>query len=415
MARKPQKLTDTIIRQTRVKSGERIDLSDGGSGLILRVTTKSRAWMWRYRAKGKQRRLELGLYPTMGLAEARAALEMARARVRGGADPALEKRQDNMKVLYGHTVCNMLDAYLALEAEPNNVEKTVKSKRAAFARLPPEFLNDRPENVTFQQLAVLVDAEHRRVLAKGKRGVIANQLASYLRHAFAWGRKKGWIVDNPALGLEGAVKRVARTNHLEDDGIRKLWAALEDNATDLDWQTRLALKLALVTGQRRSEIVNLRWRDVNLIRHLWKQTENKAGRPHLVPLPRLAMELLDEAKKRGFGEYVFASKRSKTGHLDPNSVTQAAARLGRRINVPFTPHSLRRTMTTIMEAEGVTRFVTSRVLNHAEQGVTGQHYSMYQYEAEKRTALETWASYVEQLAGIERPSAENVVTLGERA
>jgi integrase len=71
-------------------------------------------------------------------------------------------------------------------------------------------------------------------------------------------------------------------------------------------------------------------------------------------------------------------------------------------------HDLRRTVATEMGRLGITEFIIGKVLNHAARGITGQVYNQYEYLAEKRHALDTWAAYLDRLL---KPAEANVVAL----
>jgi integrase len=172
----------------------------------------------------------------------------------------------------------------------------------------------------------------------------------------------------------------------------------------------------------------MRWVDLDLRDGTWTLAADatKAGRTHVVPLPPLAVELLNgmprlSAKEGGRlkpSPCVFTTE----GHRPISGFSPAKARLEKAVALaaqdagcdppaPWTIHDLRRTCGTGLGRLGVSRFIIGRVLNHSDHGVTGV-YDRYEYLPEKRHALEKWAQYVSNLT---EPSAGDVVTLRQAA
>jgi integrase len=163
----------------------------------------------------------------------------------------------------------------------------------------------------------------------------------------------------------------------------------------------------LATGQRRSEVGNMEWREVDQERRLWviPKERTKAGRAHVVPLSTLALSILADCPR--LGTYVFSTRGVPRGGTLPISgwskaksrldlfVDEARNRLNsdsEAVNSDWRLHDLRRTAASLMTEAGVTRLVVSKVLNHAEQGVTGKHYDLYGYLPEKKHALDLWGA-----------------------
>jgi integrase len=119
---------------------------------------------------------------------------------------------------------------------------------------------------------------------------------------------------------------------------------------------------------------------------------SKNKRPNLIPLVGEAFEILERRKKNG-GAHVFGGARS--AHLSANRLSivlrRACKRLQRLKIAYFTPHDLRRTVETGMAAARVPKEYRDRVLNHLDGSVGGVHYNLYDYELEKKSALEAWA------------------------
>ena len=91
-ARGINRLSATAVRAFAKPANAGKKLSDGG-GLYLTVTPGGAvSWRLKYRHGGKERLIALGLFPPVGLAEARDARDAARKLLRDGRDPVIERR-----------------------------------------------------------------------------------------------------------------------------------------------------------------------------------------------------------------------------------------------------------------------------------------------------------------------------------
>ncbi len=196
-------------------------------------------------------------------------------------------------------------------------------------------------------------------------------------------------------------KEVKRERTLDDEEIKALWNA------DLGHPFGPFIRLLFVTGQRRAEVAEMRWRDLNLEARLWTlQPEmTKPGRKHEVPLSPLALEVI-EALPRFTGPYVF----STTGGERPISgFSKAKRRADKATGLrEWRFHDCRRTCATGLGRLGVPTGTISWVLGHAPRGVTEAVYERASHLKEKRHALDRWA---QKLSNILAPPPEKVVPL----
>jgi integrase len=161
----------------------------------------------------------------------------------------------------------------------------------------------------------------------------------------------------------------------------------------------MAVRLLLVTAQRRAEVAEAPWTEFDLANAVWtissERTKNRLV--HLVPLSPLAITLLREIKSMsGESPWLFPSPR-RDGPITAPSVTQAFRDNRTDLQVgDATVHDLRRTSGTRMSEMGISRFIVKRVLNHVERDVT-DIYDRYAYLAEERHAIEAWARRIEQV------------------
>jgi integrase len=166
---------------------------------------------------------------------------------------------------------------------------------------------------------------------------------------------------------------------------------------------RLALKLQLVAGQRKGEVIGAEWDEFDFEGQVWTIPAEKAknGMLHRVPLSPLALTVLEEIKAANGNRqtiWLFPSPRREgpiTGPAVDHAMRGHRDALG---TGGATPHDLRRTAASHMTSIGISRLVVSKILNHAEPGVTSV-YDRHSYDREKRAALDTWSARLEEIVG----------------
>jgi integrase len=399
-----------------IKVRKRTDFTDPDvKGLALRVTpngSKSWAYLYRRKSDGRKRRVTLGEFPALDLHKARALASGHRAAIASGADPAADKAA-HKKV---ETVDELLDRFLK-DYAPSTSKWTAEVKRIFKKDVRPAIGGTKTSAVSKADVLAILN----KVRDRGA-GVTANRTLAAIRKAFNWAVSEGHMAASPAVGIAPRVKEQSRSRALTADEIRSFWKGLE--TAKMAAGTKLALKLALVTGQRIGEICGVEKSELNLDRAEWIMPAKrvKSRREHSVPLPPMAVRLLREAMKlAGGGNYVFPSKpRSKAiNHSQPlashgvsHAMRLALEDLGLN-KTPATPHDLRRTVATHLAGMGIGENIVARVLNHASEigkTITGSVYIRHSFAEEKRRALDAWADELDQIVRKRRP-ASNVVKL----
>ena len=395
---------------------------DGIPGLVLAVMpqtaagTTRRVWRVYYSAtiSGRRtiRKVRLGAYPQVGLAEARRKAAEIMDGVERGRDLIGEQlKTKNSQAQAELTFSNLIDDYI-VDLQSEAVKTVAEVRRALVREALPSLGNKHPTNITPVDIERVVDA----VKARGSLAM-ARHLLSYLRGAFNHGldsaqlRNKYGLIDNPAervgrarrgksSGRYGKAKPKERV--LDDNEIAAFWSALNDS--EIDHRTRWVLKLILLTGQRSGEVRGLQIGELSLDDNqpFWHLPgiRTKNGRENIVPLAPLAIAIIREALNVSHGNQLFASHLARAGVITRFGPARALARLrksGRLEINAFTPHDLRRTAATGMRRLGVAPEVVSMILNHTRQDVTAKHYDHHDGFLEKLAALTTWAAHVEAL------------------
>ena len=267
---KPFKWTTRNIESMQV--AKRTDFTDPAQkGLTLRVTpsgSKTWALLYRRQSDGKKRRVTIGEFADKGLAEARGEAVELRAAINRGEDPAA-KRAALRKLA---TIDEVLDRYLKDYAEPHK-RSAFEDRRTFKKDVRPYIGQHKVGTVTRQDVVQLLN----RIKDRGA-GIAANRALSKLRKAFNWAKSEGYMAENPASGLAPRVKERKRDRALSSDEICQLWKGLD--AAGMKPGTKLALKLALVTGQRIGEVCGAEKRELDLNKGDWliPASRSKNGR-----------------------------------------------------------------------------------------------------------------------------------------
>ena len=379
-------------------------------GLGIRVSYGgSKAWFLKYLYKGKQRRINLGRYPVVKLADAKTvALDVKHGVAVENRDPAAEKKRSanagsfkEVAELFVTDYCKGAD-YVAWEQgkreeEPRPNKRSWKADERMLVKGPYfKPLHDMLASEISDQ-----DIESQlKLVAKNNGGVMANRCLFAVRKMFNWAKRQTDIPirHNPAIELEKPVKELERDRVYSDDEIRKLWGQFDRMGTSGN-----VLKMCLVTGQRSQECAGMAWREIE--GKLWTLpgARTKNGKTHIVPLSTLALDIIESSPNVG-SDYVFPSRTKE------NAPTSYLGRARRRVQKDsgvsdFRIHDLRRTCTTNITKMGFTRFIADRVLNHIAKGVGGT-YDRHDYLKEKTEALDAWATHLQAIL------AENVVPIG---
>jgi len=426
------RFTEAGVQRFKATPGERIEIFDTllpGFGLRVRGPTPrypegTKSWVLLYRFHGSKKRMTIEPgYPALGLADAREKAREALRQLGKGEDPARAREAAAQKArrMEADTVELVIDQFMTryLQAK-NRAPRYIQETRRNFDRHVIPVWHGRPlGTISRYDVIALLDQivdRGQEAAASGAKGrervggpVAANRVFAALSKMFSWSITRGIIDASPMAALEKPAAERSRSRVLDDREIRLVWRA----SLALPYPKGPYFRLLMLTAQRREETATMRWRDLDADR-VWTipAEANKPDRAHAVPLSPLAWHELEACPRHGAHVFTSRSRRGGTvgdtpvdaplsGYSDAKEeldaiATKLAAELGEPAPAHWTIHDLRRTATTVMSKLGVSRFIQKRVLNHADNDVTGI-YDRYEYLVEKRQALEAWGRYLEQL------------------
>jgi len=397
------RLTDKAVAALKPKPA-RYEVWEG-YGFGVRVTPRgAKSWVLVYRFQGRPRRLTIGTYPAIGLADARIKSNQARKLVELGKDPGAEIVVERRAEREADTVAELVDDYLAKWARPRK-RSAGEDERILFKDVVPVWGRSKAKDITRRDVVALLD----RIAARGAP-IGANRTLAIVRRMFNWGVSRDLVAANPCNQVRGPGEERQRDRVLKASEIAAFWNGLDDAA--MSAEVRSALRLLLVTGQRRGEVVSAAWEEIDADNNVWTIPggRSKNALPHRVPLSRTALDLLRDIRAAaGQSKWLFPSPRGDKPISGP-AVDHALRRCRGSLGLEgVTPHDLRRTAASTMASMGTSRLVVSRILNHVERGVTAV-YDRYGYDNEKREALNAWGQRLEQMIG--RETEANVMPIG---
>ena len=265
--------------------------------------------------------------------------------------------------------------------------------------------SEKAKNVGSEQIADLL----AKPVERGSL-VLANRLRSYLHAAFAFAMKydlspvyrKGELRFDVLLNPVSRIPREAQAEsagdrNLSKEELKNIWGLLPEG--DLG----VAMRLMVATGgQRVSEILKMKWSDISLEDARWEMPHSKTGRPHVVPLGSIALDLLRSLQEKSSDDdYVFPSPRTDSDQEKPMRIA-SPSRFVRRFCEDhkiehFTPRDLRRTVKTLMGVAGIRKEDRDILQNHARSDVSSKHYDRYDYLREKRRTIAQWDRWLNAL------------------
>ena len=385
-----KKLTDRQVKNLKPKE-DRYEVWEGNSFGIRVFPSGKKSWVYMYRHQGRARRITFGQYPKMTVAEAHAAYGNALSDLEKGIDPGINKVNGNIEDRTAITVARLVEEYLEKWAKPR--KKSWKEDERMLRRdIIPVWGKQKAKEIKRCEVFLLLE----KIRDRGAP-IAANRTLAVTRRMFNFAIERDIVEINPCHMVKAPSKENRRDRVLNDTEIKGFWNGLDKAAMAIP--TKFALKLQLITAQRKGEIAAAEWEEFDLKNAWWdipaKKTKN--GLPHRVPLSKLALTMLKELKKHNVeSKWLFPSPTNNS-HIAGQAIDHALRKNLSVLGIKHcTPHDLRRTAASNMTALRNTRLVVSKILNHAENGVTAI-YDRHSYDKEKRQALNLWSKRLDQV------------------
>ncbi len=381
-----------------------------------------RTWIFMYRFSGRSRMATLGLYPRMTVAAVHAAVAALMEALERGQDPTRERLDARRELQRAPTVETLATDFV--EKYGKKRKRTWQNDQETFAKhVIPRIGHLKAVDVRRRDVIAMLEA-----IAE-KAPTAANRVLALVRKMYNWAVEHEICEYNPCYRLSRPSPENTRDRVLSGAEIKTFWRTLnldtapstpDKNAdapesassTWISHAVRIALKLTLVTAQRRAEVAHAARSEFDLDERIWTipAERSKNGKAHRVPLSDLALDLIKELMGlAGNSGWLLPSPRGEgKEHVNAEALTRATTRLLECIDVPhFTVHDLRRTAASHMASLRISRTVIKKILNHTDKDVTAI-YDRWSYDDEKRDALDAWARRLHDITEKKEPSTLRV-------
>lgn len=387
-------LNDTKLQRLQAKERS-YQIADGG-GLYIEVhPSGKKVWRMQYRQGGRGSRKEkvtLGEYPAHTLSQARLWREQCRALIAHGQSPAAAKQAE--KAVRAGRATDTVAAFANLwyadvvsrtNSEPRNIRRVLdKDVLPAIGEKPVA-------EVTIPDILAITDA----VKARGA-DQMALQTRNVIKRLFAYAIARGKTRFNPAAAIEARFIATARSRDvaLSQTEIGQLLRGIYQSSIRRPY--KLALHLLILCMVRKGELIGARWEEIDFEKAQWliPAERMKKDKPHLVPLSKQAVAMLEELKSlAGNSPWVLPSRNTLREPIAHSTLNQAIRSLDLGVR-DFVIHDFRRTASTQLHEAGFNSDWIEKALAHEQKGVRGV-YNKAEYLTQRREMLQWWADLLD--------------------
>lgn len=391
-------ITDTACKNAKCPPDRaRVRFADSGGLYLEALPTGSRHWRWKYRYLGKEKRLAIGSYPGVTLAQARRARDLAREVLRSGQDPVQAKRDAKAAAL-----AKAENTFKSVTTEWFDRWKTAKTSRHSdyvWRRLEADVFPEIGRRAIADITAPMLVAMAKKIEDRGALD-IAKRALQTCGQIFRYAVAHGIIARNPAADIRpgDALKPRKKTHYarLEAKELPELLRKI--SAYQGTPYTRLAMELIALTFVRTSELLEATWSEFDLDQAEWRidASRMKMRTPHVVPLSSQAVTHLRVLRElKGLSDYLFPGERDHEKPMSNNTILAALKRMGyvRRM----TGHGFRGIASTILHEQGFDHAHIELQLAHQERDEVSAAYNFATYLPQRRAMMQRWADHLDQL------------------
>lgn len=384
-------LTDAQVR--KIKPIDKKKRYSDEKGLYLEVTPSGgRFWRLKYRFNGRESTLTIGSYPEVSLAQARRVRDEARIQLYNNIDPNAAKNQR-----LDQTDKSKLFKVLAMEWMQDRkdaiTEGTYLRDLSVFEKDLFPALGDMPiDQIKGKDvLACAKKIEERGALEMAKRSI------PLTGRIFRYAIRKGIIENDPTPHLQEALKP-RKVKHMARLDISEFPPFLERmDRYHGSILVKTALQLMTLTFVRTAELINIEWNEIDFDNHLWRipAYKMKMALPHIVPLSRQAVELIESLRPiTGNKQFVFYN-HSKAKPLSNNALLSAIRTMG--YMGKMTGHGFRGLASTTLHEQGYMHDAIEIQLAHTVGNSVSQAYNHAQHLDYRTKMMQEWADFIDGL------------------
>lgn len=385
----PPMLNDRLIKNLKPRS-TKYEIADVDNLTLVVYPSGKLSFTFRYRFDGKQHRKKLGFYPVLSLKDARIKARDLQSVLTQGINPKEEKEKRNDPTVSDFLV-EHAERYLNKRLrQPGQPETLLR------VNVIPYIGEKRLSDVTRRDIISILD----RIVDRGSL-VVANRTLSAIRRMFSFAVERG-VIDptrNPCLAITknaagGSEK--SRTRFLTLPEIKTLWLKLED--PPFFRPAASVIKILLLTGLRVGEVCGALQSEIEGDTWTIPGSRTKNQMEHKVILTDLIKAEIEKLKfYSGKSPYLIRSYRYKDGHIWSGIITRSIQDNIEYLGIDqFTPHDLRRTVSTHLNELGVEPWIVEKILNHKMDGVMAV-YNKAEYLEQRKEAMTMWTEKIKQV------------------
>lgn len=358
------------------------------NGLSLRVTEKGvKSFFMQKRIDDRIVKITLGKFPDMKIDQARTQFAIKIADVADGVNPNIEKKQKRNEI----TLKLLFDEYMTRYSKIH--KKSWKYDEREIPKFLGQWFNRKITAISHQEIRRLHE------LTRAENGLYqANRVLERTKALYNKAKEWGYIDYNPADGIK-KYREVKRDRFLMGDEMVRFFNSLEQEENLI---AKSYFYILLFTGARKSNVLAMRWEEIDMYHRMWRIPDTKNGEPVTVPLIEDAMKVLMQLPRTS--EWVFPSETSANGHFaDPkrpwNRILERANISNLRI------HDIRRTLGSYQAITGASLSIIGKSLGHKSVDAT-QIYARLSTDP-VRNSMETAVGEMKRLANVKVVEVEN--------
>ena len=367
--------------------------------------TGGKLWRLKYRFGDREKKLSLGAFPAVSLAEARQKRDELRQMLAQGINPAVARKMGKLtrsgEGSFEAVAREWHGKYSPRWADSHASKIIRRLEREVFPWLGEKSVGE----ITAPELMmVLRRIEERGHIETAKRTL--QNCGQVLRYAVATGR----ATRDLSSDLRGAIAP-AQPKHMaaitDPEEVGQLLRAIRSYKGS--FITTCALRLAPLVFLRPGELRKAEWSEFNLETAEWRipiarmkrekaVKEARKGEVHIVPLAKQTLEILAELQPlTGRWRYLFPGLRSKDRPLSDATLTNALRRMG-YTGDEMTVHGFRHLASTLLHEKSLPSHLIEKQLAHNDRNRIRAVYNHAQYLPERRKMMQEWADYLDKLA-----------------
>lgn len=354
MASVKTSLTTAMIRNLKApEKGRDYYYDEKEKGLIVDVTKNGKKSFYLYKkVDGRPIRVFIGDATEMSVTEAREQATKYKTALKNGINPNEEKSKIRKEITLKELYHQFMERY------SKKVKKSWKYDEYEIPRFLGKWFNRKISNITKLQVQKL--HEH---ITEENGSYQANRTLERLKSMYNRAIEWGWDGVNPCVGVKKN-KEMKRDRFIRPDEFPRFFEALSEEENQ---EAKNYILMSLYTGARKSNVLAMRWDEIDWELGSWRIPDTKNGEPVNVPLITPALELLKSIEQTS--EWVFPSPTSASGHLeDPKRAWKRILERARIKNLRI--HDIRRTLGSYQAITGASLNIIGKSLGHKSQTAT---------------------------------------------